>query len=155
LGVTFADSSGVSSNCNAEHKACIYYDNNWHCCEKECDENGCTNTVMFNCDNWKCVGVSDFHIREVDCNEDECEINIDRNAYDKTFDIVLHLVKEPEGIIYYSGDSTISEGFTGTKTISIDPKKVCPSDTDLKVIIDVYDDSENRIYHLKEDAFIC
>lgn len=54
LEVTFTDSSSVNCCCHANHRACIYVNGSWHCCEEECSGTGCTNTVIFNCLDWSC-----------------------------------------------------------------------------------------------------
>lgn len=55
LEVTFEDTDSVNQECEANHRACVYYDDDWHCCEAQCDNYGCTNSVTFDCDDWSCI----------------------------------------------------------------------------------------------------
>ena len=49
--VSFADSSGVDCCCNAIHRVCI----GGTCCDAQCTTSGCSNSVVFNCNDWSCA----------------------------------------------------------------------------------------------------
>jgi len=155
LQVTFADSSGVNKDCNAVHEACIYANDKWNCCSLPCGDYGCTNSVIFDCDNWQCPEQEDFMIDSVNCNKNKCSVKIIKNELNEELEIYVYLIEEPSGKIYYSGSETLDENYTGIKDVSLSKLSTCPSGTQLKALIAVYDEDLNNIYNKKGDGFTC
>jgi hypothetical protein len=62
LTVDFSDSYRARfdvSDCTSAHRACLFADGDWHCCERVCPPNyGCNWGVAFDCSDWSCTGDS-------------------------------------------------------------------------------------------------
>lgn len=155
LEVRFLDSDNVNSGCNAQHRACIYKDGKWKCCERQCSSYGCENSVIFDCNTWECIETNEFKIGRIDCDKDKCTLEIEKNTMNQQLDVYVYLIEEPSGKIYYSGSDTISDGFKGLKDVSIDKIASCPSGTELNALINVYDEDLNRVYTIKGKGFKC
>ena len=99
----------------------------------------------------------EFQLSNVLCSKNECTINVNKNSMDEAVKIFVRLIKEPEGVIYYSGVYTTMPGSTGMKTTLLERYKTCVNGTDLKLLVTAYPYSNlnKRITRVKSVAFTC
>ncbi len=99
LKVSFSDSDTVGDTCNSVHKACVYYDGNWYCLDKECDTGGCDNFVEFDCDTWNPITTTttiptEFIVSKFDCVEitggHRCSIRYDNQLGEDAVLVTLY-----------------------------------------------------------------
>lgn len=91
------------------------------------------------------------------CTKDECSVGVNINTRNDVVNLYIQLIKEPEGIVYYSGVMNVMPGSVGNKIALLAQKKTCPTDTNLKLLAMVFPQSDpnNRIVRIKTDAFTC
>jgi hypothetical protein len=101
--------------------------------------------------------LGEFQVSSVTCSADECVINVNKNTRSDAVTILIRLIKEPEGIIYYSGKFDTMPSSIGLKTALLRTVKSCPSGTELKLLTMAYSysDLNRRVARIKGDAFIC
>jgi len=96
-------------------------------------------------------------VSDVDCDEDECQFNIERNTISGPVVIFIWLFDQPGGKIYYSETYDVDAGKTGEIEVSLDEVETCPEDTELFVLLEAYRESDldERLERIKEEAFEC
>jgi len=99
----------------------------------------------------------EFQISEVLCSRTDCSINVNKNTRNEGVNIFISLIKEPEGIIYYSGRYYATQGSTGVKITSLNMVRTCTDGIELKLLTTAYpySNSNNRIARIKAGAFTC
>jgi len=99
----------------------------------------------------------EFQVSNAICSKNECTINVNKNSMDEPIKLFVQLIKEPEGIIYYSSTYTTMPSSTGMKTALLESGRICVNGTDLKMLITAYPYSNlnNRITRIKSVAFTC
>jgi len=101
--------------------------------------------------------LGEFQISSIICSEDECVLNVNKNTRSDAVTIIIRLIKEPEGIIYYSGKFDTMPSSIGLKTALLRAINTCPSGTELKFLTMAYSysDLNKRVTRIKGDAFTC
>ena len=99
----------------------------------------------------------EFGISNALCSKNECVLDVNKNEMTEAVKIFIQLIKEPEGIIYYSGTYTTMPSSTGVKTALLNSRKTCVNGTKLNMLITAYpySDLDNRIKRVKAEAFTC
>ncbi|MEM5877995.1 MAG: hypothetical protein QXF12_03895 [Candidatus Aenigmatarchaeota archaeon] len=146
IDVKFVDTPTVDDFCNSVHKACIEIDGNEYCCEKQCDMYGCENHVSFECDRFTCVELSDLIIKDFYCKDKSCGFRIKRNILEKNTSYVISAFNETNGKIYYSFTGSFGPKSTGQIFRPLNVYATCQKDTELPVILTVFDSNNNLLY---------
>ncbi len=97
----------------------------------------------------------EFDVSKKTLNKDEIMMEIGKNARTEDTLLYVQLIKEPEGIIYYTGTVYVRSGFEGDKTLSLTEIKDCPEETNLKLLVLAYSSKLQRVDRLKDVAFEC
>ena len=103
------------------------------------------------------VPEEEFHMKDIDCDEDECVIEIEKNTMSENIVVFIQLVRKGHGTIYYTANINVEPGSTGEKTALLTQVRECPRNTKLRAIASAYrqSDLEDRVDYLKKDAFRC
>jgi len=159
LEITFEDSKYVDQFCNAVHEACVKTNGEWKCCKATCPSYGCSNKVVFKCGIWDCVGEeggveqAGLSIEDIKFNPDTSflKFTITKNEVGSQL-VLLIVIKDSKGKIYYYGNQNLDVGSTGAKLIALNKLESCEPEQKLQIVILAYKLDLTRVGKWKSEV---
>ncbi len=92
-----------------------------------------------------------------DKSNNKCTLAIEKNTYTENLIAYFWLFDDSSGKLFYKGQAVAIGSNDMSKISTISKISDCPSGTNLKVLYNIFGQSEssNRISRLKSDAFVC